>query len=271
MALNARYRLDDLRNFGSALASASGIAPARASAFVSQLLWYDAAAASSFGVASLITWLERLERGELNGKAEGKIGFERAATATLDGMNGIPHLILERAGGLAAEKARDVGMGLVRVSGIKALGAAAAVAAELAIGPMVGVVLGPSSSWSLALPGGEGLPLVVDSAWSGYDGSGSGLNGLFSPWSLLLGEGDWLVLAATVPAIEPLASFLERVEAAVKSHKAAPGLLAPDTWDATRREIRELGVPVSAETAERLEIYGHRFGMATPAAVTAQV
>jgi hypothetical protein len=260
-----RYRLDELRRFATSLAAMAGLVPGRASAFVSQLLWYDAAGASTFGIDCLDGWLERIERGDVDPKAEGKVGLERAGTAIFDGKNGIPHLILERAAGLASEKARDVGVGLVRVSGIKGVGSAAAVAAEVAIGPLVGLVLGPDASVSLAIPSADGLPVVADSILSGRDGASAGLGGVLGPWSLLAGERDWLVLAATVPAIEPLASFLERVDLEAKSERNLPGLLRPGPWDAKRREVRELGVPVSAKAMKRMERWGERFGLTAPA------
>src|SRR5262249_7152269 len=56
-----RYRLDDLRRFAAALAAGLGIAPARASALATHLLWFDAAGAAPLGVATLTDVLEQLD------------------------------------------------------------------------------------------------------------------------------------------------------------------------------------------------------------------
>ena len=47
---------------------------------------------------------------------------ERSATAVFDGRHGIPLLVLDRAAGLATEKAREMGLGLVRVANLEAPG-----------------------------------------------------------------------------------------------------------------------------------------------------
>lgn len=239
----ARYRLDDLRRFAAALGAAAGLAPARAAALATQLLWYDAAGASALGIATFPDWLDRLDRGEVDPTAEGAIGPERAGTAVLEGRHGLPPLVLARAAGLATEKARDVGVGLVRVVGVGPVGAAAAVAAEVALGPEAAAVLGPSSSWAIALPSPEGLPLVVDPA---LDGAQAPPPDALAPLSLLVPDGGWLVAAVTIAALEPLATFHERLAASLPGLERTPGVLRPDRWEAARRQARERGVPLAA-------------------------
>ena len=135
-----RFRLDDLRRFSVALGAGVGVLPARASALALQLLWFDAAGAPSFGMSTFPDWLERIDRRAVDPVAEGKVAAERTGTAVLDGQNGIPSLVLARAGELAIEKARDAGVGLVRVINAGSSGPAASVAAEMAVGPFVGPV-----------------------------------------------------------------------------------------------------------------------------------
>src|SRR4051794_28449442 len=96
-----RFRLDALRRAASSLAASCGVKPERAAALATQLLWFDAAGAPQFGLARLPDLLDRIGRGEVDPKAEGKVGPERAATAVVDGQNGIPALILSRAAGVA--------------------------------------------------------------------------------------------------------------------------------------------------------------------------
>ena len=117
------------------------------------------------GLATLGVWLEGIQAGRVNPKAEGKVGRpEFAGTAILDGEGGIAPLILARAGEIARDKARDTGVGLVRVQGLGELETAGAIAAEVALGPFAALIVGPRPSWALALPASEGLPVVLDSA-----------------------------------------------------------------------------------------------------------
>ena len=261
-----RYRLDELRRFAAALGVGAGLTPARAAALVTHLLWFDAAGAAGFGIAALPDWLERIDRGEIDPRAEGKLGPEHAGTLVLDGQGGVPPLILARAAGIAIEKARDVGIGIVRVTNLGPAGPAAPTAAEVAIGPEAAAVIGPGPAWSIALPSPAGLPLVVDSVLGGIEGPPpAGL----APWALLAPAGDRLIVTLSVRAIEPLAAFHERIDAAGRSLAEAPGRLAPEAWDARRREVREHGVPVEAGPMAGLLRRAEALGLAPPQPVRA--
>jgi LDH2 family malate/lactate/ureidoglycolate dehydrogenase len=266
-----RYRLDDLRRLASALLAKVGVAPARASALATHLLWFDAAGVASFGIETLPAWLERLDSGQVDPVAEGRVTMERAATAAFDGQNGLPPLVLARAAGLAAEKARELGLGLVRVDQVGPMGPAAAVAADLAIGPFAAFFLGPGPSWALALPSEEGLPAVYDTALEGGKSPGGARSSGPSPdrivpWAhLLVPEGGWLVGAVAVTAIEPLATLQERVGAEVKRGGEGPGRLLPTSWEGRRREAREHGVPIFNAAWKKLKRWADRFEVETPA------
>ena len=271
MSDGPRYRMDDLRRLGSALGAGAGLAPTRAAALAGHLLWFDAAGAHSFGIATLSGWLDRLEFGQDDPKAEGRIHQERAAVAVLDGQRGPGPLILGRAAGLAIEKARDVGVGLIRVSGLGPAGPAAPIAAEVAIGPELAVVLGPGPSIALALPAPEGLPVVFDSALAsdGPDGASpisppEALTALAAPWSALVPEEGWLVVAVAVTAMEPLGTFHERVADAIRGLEESPGRLLPKPWDARRAEARRVGVPLDASTLASLRDRAERLGVEMP-------
>ena len=260
----AHYRLDGLRRFASGLAVGVGVTPARASAFASQLLWFDAAGASTHGIASLPDWLVRLDRKEIDPIAEGRARSEHAGTALFDGQNGLGPLVLARAAGIAMEKARDVGVGVVRVSGLGPCGPAAPIAAEVAVGPYVAAITGPGPSWAIALPTAEGLPIVSDSALGGETAS-PGWLAAWAPWTAALaGVDGWAILAFAVPAFEPLSSFHERVTESLGGLGDGGGRLSPVPWDARRRETREGGIALDEATTAGLRSWADRLGVDWP-------
>ena len=284
MAEVRRYRFEDLRGFGAALAAALGVAPARASALAGQLLWFDAAGVSGLGIGSLPDLLKSLEGKEIDPKSEGRVVSERAATAVLDAGRGVPLLALEHAAGIAGEKARDVGVGVVRVKNLAPVESAAGIAAEIAIGPHAAFLLGPGSGtrWSVALPCAEGLPAVFDPTLRAAEsarkpkkndvateGPPTALARLFGPWASVLAEPhEWLIVALSIAAIEGLSAFHERVSEAVRvmehNDVATPGRLVPSVWEARRRELRERGVSVSAVRWNALVAWGEKLAVEPP-------
>lgn len=248
-----RLRLDALRRFASSLLAASGVKPDRASLLASHLLWFDEAGFGKHGLATLPGLLERIARGEIDPKAEGKVGPERAATAVLDGHDGPPALILARAAEIASEKAREVGLGLVRVRGIGPVGPAAPIVAEVAVGPMVAAALGPDGAWSLALPAPGGRPLVIDSAFAAGQPAPNGFV------AALRIEGEWLVQVLSAVATEPLAALHDRVAEAMGEEPGWP--LAPGRLEAPRREAREHGVTLEAPVRTALRTWAERLGV----------
>ncbi len=264
-----RFRLDDLRRFGSTLLAKAGVAPARAAAMATHLLWFDAAGVATFGIETLPEWLERIESGQVDPVSEGRVTMERTGTAVFDAQNGLGPLVLARAAEIASEKAREIGLGLVRVAHVGPMGPAAALAAELAIGPFAVFLLGPGPSWSLAFPSEEGLPAVHDPALAANPtGPRSPSPDAIGLWAhLLVPEGGWLAGAVSVNAIEPLATFQERVSAELRRESEAPGRLAPTLWDARRREAREHGVVVSHAAREKLKHWSERYELEPPAPI----
>jgi LDH2 family malate/lactate/ureidoglycolate dehydrogenase len=248
-------RLDDLRSMAAALLSASGMRPDVAATLVGHLLWFDAAGLQEFGVATLPDLLDRIHQGDIDPRTEGKVGPERAALAVLDGQKGAPSRIIGRAAQLAAEKAREYGSGIVRVKGIGAFGSAIALVSEIAIGPAVGMAFGPNGAWSVALPSPEGLPVVADAVL----GSDPAALAAFAPWLPLTGDEGWIIQAVSVPAMEPLASFHERVAHFAKN--ANGNVLQPDRLESLRREARENGVKVSKDTQSALTAWGAKLGI----------
>lgn len=260
-------RLDDLRRFGVALASAVGIPPARASAFVSGLLWYDAAGASSFGIASLADWLAAIEAGEIDPKSEGTIARERPATAVLDGGRGLWPLILRRAAEIAVEKAREVGLGMVEVVNLGRSGPAGEAVSEIAVGPMIGSITGPGL-FAMAMPVAGSVPMVVDSSlgrpaprpdWGRIAPMPAVMEGRF-------GESGWTVSARAVDAFETLEGFHERIGRALQENPPTGWEVRPDDWQARRLDHIDRGLALDADARRALLACGERLGIAPPSA-----
>jgi LDH2 family malate/lactate/ureidoglycolate dehydrogenase len=281
-AIIHRFRYDDLRRFAAALGSAIGLAPTRALALASHLLWFDTAGAATLGIATLPLWLEAIDAGRVDREALGRVTGERAALAHFDGQNGLPPLLLERAAELAVEKARETAVGVVRIAQVGVVRSAAAVTASMALGPTAGLVLGPSRLWSMALPSDAGLPVVFDSGLAnaratGKTGAANSPGELATPLdlgsfaeSLLLGaevlltEDGWLVAAVSVPAAEPLSTFHERVATTLKGLTETPGRLLPAEWDLHRREAREQGLALTPTAWKSLNPWAHRLAVEMP-------
>lgn len=248
------YRLDDLRRLGEAIGVAAGLKPARAALLASLRLWYDAAGIPDHGLAALPKELG----GRFDPRAEGRVSAERTSVVDLDGGGGIPSLILARAAEIAVEKARESGVGLVRVSNIEVAGPSAAVVAEIAVGPAAGMVLGLSIA--LALPSANGLPVVFDSALGGE--TPEVLLPMTGPWRLLAPEGGLIVGALGVAGSVALAEMHARVSALLAGMGEAPGLILPEVWEARRRVARERGV---AMVMNELRAAAEAIGVAVPA------
>jgi hypothetical protein len=272
-----RFRLDDLRRFATELVSAVGIGPSRGAALAAHLLWFDAMGAATFGIATLPRWLGRIHAREFDGGADGRVMSERNGTSLLDGRNGVPPLVLERAAVLAAEKAREVGTGLVRVSPLGPTGPAAGVAADLAIGPYLAAIVGPGPAWSLAFPSAEGLPVVFDSHLAHQcSGAAAGATprrpeeppgwAALGAWvEALAPAGGWLVAAVSIAAWEPLPSFHERIaEALGDPARPQPGLLRPEVLAARRHDAHKQGVALARAVANDLYQWAERLGVTPP-------
>jgi hypothetical protein len=266
---STRYRLDDLRRLATDLASSLGVAPARASALATHLLWFDAAGASSHGIGTLPTWLERIESKEIDPLAHGRAVLEHAGTAVFDAHRGLPHLALDTAARIASEKARDVGIGIVRVRTIGPTGPAAPVAAGLAIGPFVAIIAGPSPSLTLAMPTPDGLPAIYDSELTNEAGFSAsppeGWLGTFAPWiSTVAGDDGWMILAFSVPALESLSTFHERISRTPRSSVDGRGALWPETLATRRLEARERGVSLDPTATAALKGWAGRANVLWP-------
>jgi len=258
-------------------------------ALASHLLWFDAAGAASFGISTLPCWLESIDNGSIDLTAAGTITRERPSLATLDGQNGIAPLVLERAGELAVEKARDTAVGLVQITHLARLGSGAAVVAAMALRPVAGLVLGPGGVWSAAVPSPAGRPIVFDSGLAGIEPGRAGtevsprsgrhggppkpatarslpppLDGVANWREVLVPEESWLVAAIAVGELEPLSNFHDRVAQWIDGVADGPGRLLPATWANRHDEAHERGVAIAPSAWKELKHWANRFAVAVP-------
>lgn len=268
MANAPRYRLEDLRRWASALATSAGVPPAKGSALAARLLWFETAGAARFGIAALPEILRGIASREIDPSAGESIVTERGAVALLDGRRGVPLLVLDRAAEIAGEKARETGVGLVRVANVGKVGSGACFASELAVGPNLGMVLGPEGARAVALPSEEGLPLLHDRSLAELPpvaAKGKGVADALAPLvAILAPDAGWLVAAISVVALEPLSSFQRRVAEAMGKLGPADGRLLPGPWEGRRREAQAKGLVIAPASLKELKEWSRKMGVETP-------
>ena len=266
MGQSNRYRFDDLRKIGSQLLHKQGMAPDRASAFISLLLWFDAADAWSFGIESLPNWIDLIERGTIDPKTEGTIELELNGTAVLNGHNGLAPLILMRAARIAQEKARGVGVGIVRVINLGGDCPAAPMTADIAIGPAIGLAQGPGPSWTVAVPTIHSVPAIF-STELGTTGSQAPPWSIdnFPVWSVPFSDvGSRVISAYSVKAFESLDQFHERIENQLRTTARVAGEVRPSDWQTSRDRHLTIGVTLPENHAQKLRLRADRVGIAWP-------
>jgi L-2-hydroxycarboxylate dehydrogenase (NAD+) len=73
----------------------------------------DLQGSDGHGVIRLPQYVKRIEAGGINLRPAIRVVREHAATALIDGDNGMGHLVMSKAAELAIEKARSAGIGWV--------------------------------------------------------------------------------------------------------------------------------------------------------------
>jgi LDH2 family malate/lactate/ureidoglycolate dehydrogenase len=132
------------------------------------------------GVMRMTFYSAKLKAGVIRPRVDLAPVVERAATALLDGRDGLGQVISYRAMQAAIEKARQVGVAYVAVRNSNHLGACAYYSMMALPHDMIGFVftnasprLAPTGGvdrlfgnnpWSIAVPAGERLPVVLDMA-----------------------------------------------------------------------------------------------------------
>lgn len=249
-----RFSLDDLRRLVVAVLTARGWTAVQAGALASYLLWLDTVEASERGVAALPELLDEAVDGKVKPGAAGRLASERSSAVVLHAESAAPALVLGRAGEVAAEKARETGVGLVRVVGLSTEPLATApIVAEIAVGPYVGLTLGPGASWAAAIPTMGGLPAVLDTALGNGKAARrskgqAALRDLLPAAGWLAGGGAVVVGAIHVGLFDDGARF----EAILDAWHDQPGLWLPARISGAREAAIRDGIAVRPHVRERL-------------------
>ena len=110
-----RIAAGDLRNFVAKALVSQGVPDDDAARVAELMVEADLFGYDTHGVFRLRQYLARLRGGGCNPRAQIRIAHETAATAVIDGDNGLGHLAMSTARDLAIVKAREAGIGWVGV------------------------------------------------------------------------------------------------------------------------------------------------------------
>ena len=170
------------RQFAADALVEAGLPRADAGKVAELMIEADLAGASAHGIFRLAQYVQRLKLGAINPNPAIKVDKTAAGTATVDGDNGMGHLVVARAAETAIELARTAGVAWVGVHNSNHAGAAGTYASLVADQGMVGIYSAVASAnhmgvWggsepllgtnplAIAIPGGK-HPVVLDIATS---------------------------------------------------------------------------------------------------------
>ena len=104
-------RAEALRAFIARAFVAAGMPDADAATVAALMTEADLQGSDGHGVIRLAPYLKRIRAGGINLHPDIRVVEERAATALVDGDNGMGHLVMSRAAQIAADKAKSAGIG----------------------------------------------------------------------------------------------------------------------------------------------------------------
>ena len=160
---------------------AAGLPVADAAAIAALMVEADLIGADAHGVFRLPQYIRRIEGGAVNRTPSITVQRTAAATAIVDGDNGMGHLVMSRAAATAVELAREAGLGWVGVRGSNHAGPASLYAAMPLASGMIGLYAAVASAnhmapWggtslllgtnplAIAIPTGDASPVILDIA-----------------------------------------------------------------------------------------------------------
>jgi LDH2 family malate/lactate/ureidoglycolate dehydrogenase len=178
-----RYPIAALIAFTRDVLTACGVAAADAATAAKTMIEADVTGFDAHGIFRLGMYVENLRSGRVNPKPNIRPLQRSAATALVDGDNGIGHLVMTYAANLAVELARQSGVGWVGARNSNHAGAAGTYAEIPVAHGMVGIYAAVSTAnhmalWggaepllgtnpiAIAIPAGKEAPVVLDIATS---------------------------------------------------------------------------------------------------------
>jgi len=161
----------------------AGLPQADAAKVAELMLEADLSGADAHGVFRLPQYVDRLKRGSTNARPNIKVNKTAAATALVDGDNGMGHLVVARAMETAIALARDTGVAWVGMRMSNHAGAAGVYASLPLKADMIGIYAAVANAnhmplaggaepllgtnpIAIAIPTGKEAPLVLDIATS---------------------------------------------------------------------------------------------------------
>ncbi len=153
-----RVKAEDLFDFCLSVLKCVAVKADDAEVIADTLVMADLRGVDSHGVARLMTYVERVNKGLIDSRAPIEVIRERGATALIDAHNNFGQVAAMRATHLAAEKARRFGVACVGIRNSNHFGIAAYYALKLTEQKLIGII---SSNGPPAIaPWGGKTPMV---------------------------------------------------------------------------------------------------------------
>ncbi len=170
-----------LRAFAATAFIAAGLPASDAEAVAAMMVEADLIGADAHGIFRLPQYVRRIQAGGVNRTPAITVNRTAAATALVDGDNGMGHLVVAQACDTAIAMAREAGIGWVGVRRSNHAGPASIYAARMLEAGMIGLYSAVASAnhmapWggtdlllgtnplAVAIPAGDGPPVVLDIA-----------------------------------------------------------------------------------------------------------
>ena len=170
-----------LTRFAHRALAAAGLPDAGAASVAALMIEADLVGADAHGIFRLPQYIRRIAGGAVNRTPSITVNRTAAATALVDGDNGMGHLVMARAAAVAAELAAEAGVGWVGVRGSNHAGPASLYAAMPLAHGMIGIYSAVASAnhmapWggvssllgtnplAVAIPAGDAPPVILDIA-----------------------------------------------------------------------------------------------------------
>ena len=179
--VTCRISADNIRAFMTDAFRTCGLPDADAQTVAGAMLDADLSGADAHGIFRLAGYVRLLRRGHINPRANVHVAERAAATALVDGDNGIGHLVMRFATQTAIEKAKQSGVAWVGARMSNHAGPASLYATMPLAHDMIGLYLAVGSNnhlppWgsmenllgtnpiAIAIPAGAEPPIVLDMA-----------------------------------------------------------------------------------------------------------